>query len=79
LYELEKSLEDMMANLGPEHTFSAECPYGTEDERVMEYAYDIYPALRNRMPADYLAELNRGNRQDPGSLRRNMFNGSGGP
>ncbi|HLF34875.1 MAG TPA: polysaccharide deacetylase family protein, partial [Cyclobacteriaceae bacterium] len=65
LYELEKSREEINARLGLEHTFSAECPYGTENERVMEYAYKIYPALRNRMPEPYLEELNRGSRMNP--------------
>jgi hypothetical protein len=31
----------------------------------MEYAHEIYPALRNRMPAPYLAELNRSSDEDP--------------
>jgi len=65
LYELEKSKEDILKHLGEEHTFSAEGPFGTEDERVMEYAYEIYPALRNRMPHEFLEELNRGSRKDP--------------
>jgi peptidoglycan/xylan/chitin deacetylase (PgdA/CDA1 family) len=67
LYELEKSKEDIARNIGEEYTFSAECPYGTENERVMEYAYKIYPSLRNRMPEKWLAELNRGSKEDPGS------------
>jgi peptidoglycan/xylan/chitin deacetylase (PgdA/CDA1 family) len=46
LYELEKCKEEIENQLGPEHTFSAECPFGTENERVMEYAYKIHPALR---------------------------------
>ncbi|MBR9998862.1 MAG: polysaccharide deacetylase family protein [Cyclobacteriaceae bacterium] len=79
LYELEKSREDILNFLGPGHTFSAECPYGTENERVMEYAYDIYPALRNRMPADYLAELNRGNRENPGSFENEYVQWQRGP
>ena len=66
LYELEKSKEDILEQLGPEYTFSAECPYGTEDERVMEYAYEIYPALRNRMPEPYLEEINRWSEMTPG-------------
>jgi len=64
-YELEKSKEDIRNQLGPEHTFSAEAPFGTEDERVMEYAYDIFPALRNRMPHSFLTELNRASEEDP--------------
>ena len=68
LYELEKSREDILKQLGPEHTFSAEGPYGTENERVMEYAHKIYPALRNRMPEPYLEELNRSSRKNPGAF-----------
>ncbi|WP_423148371.1 polysaccharide deacetylase family protein [Rubrolithibacter danxiaensis] len=67
LYELEKSKEDILNQLGPEHTFSAECSYGVENPRVMQYALKIYPALRNRMPAPYLAELNRGSKKLPGN------------
>src|SRR5690606_5764448 len=58
----------ILKQLGPEHTFSAEGPYGTENERVMEYAHKIYPALRNRMPEPYLEELNRSSRKQPGSF-----------
>ena len=67
LYELEKSRQEMREQLGPKYTFSAECPYGTENERVMKYALRIYPALRNRMPEPFLEELNRGNDKTPGS------------
>ncbi|MCA6075113.1 polysaccharide deacetylase family protein [Fulvivirga sedimenti] len=64
-YELEQSKADIEKFLGPEYTFSAEGPYGTENERVMSYAYDIYPALRNRMPEPYLEELNRSSDKSP--------------
>jgi peptidoglycan/xylan/chitin deacetylase (PgdA/CDA1 family) len=67
-YELEKSKEDLMKQLGPKGTFSAECSYGVEDERVMNYALTVYPALRNRMPEPWLAELNRSSRKLPGSF-----------
>ena len=63
LYELEKSRDEILNKLGPEYIFSAECPYGTENERAMEYALKIYPALRNRMPEDFLLELNRSSRK----------------
>jgi len=66
LWELEKCKEDILNQLGSDHTFTCECPYGTENERVMEYAHAIYPASRNRMPEAYLAELNRGSRIHPG-------------
>jgi len=68
LYELEQSKEEILKQMGERYTFSAEGPYGTEDERVMEYAHRVYPALRNRMPEDYLGELNRASKVQPGTV-----------
>lgn len=65
LYELEKCKEEIQLQLGTKHVFSCECPFGTENERVMEYAYKVHPALRNRMPEPFLEELNRGSRIAP--------------
>ena len=70
IYELEKSKEEIKDKLGDRYTFSAEGPYGTEDERVMSYAYKIYPALRNRMPEPYLGELNRSSKVQPGTVNK---------
>jgi len=70
LYELEKSKEEILKQLGERYTFSAECPYGTEDERVMSYAYKVYPSLRNRMPEIYLGELNRSSDTQPGTVNK---------
>lgn len=70
IYELEKSKEEIKNKLGERYTFSAEGPYGTEDERVMSYAYKIYPALRNRMPEPYLEELNRSSKVQPGTVNK---------
>ncbi|WP_116126720.1 polysaccharide deacetylase family protein [Lewinella sp. IMCC34183] len=78
-YELEQSRADIARHLGPAATFSAEGPYGTEDERVMRYAHAVYPALRNRMPAPYLAELNRGSRAAPGAQEREYVQWQRGP
>jgi peptidoglycan/xylan/chitin deacetylase (PgdA/CDA1 family) len=66
-YELEKSREELLDQLGERHTFSAEVPFGTENELAMDYALKVYPALRNRMPEPYLTELNRGSRKQPGT------------
>jgi peptidoglycan/xylan/chitin deacetylase (PgdA/CDA1 family) len=66
LYELEKCKEEIRMKLGEDHTFSAECPFGTENERVMQYAYKVHPALRNRMPETFLEEINRWNDMTPG-------------
>jgi peptidoglycan/xylan/chitin deacetylase (PgdA/CDA1 family) len=58
-YELEKSKEEIKNQLGDKYTFYAEVPYGYEDDRVMQIAYTIYPALRNRMPEPFLKEIDR--------------------
>ena len=70
LYELEQSRADLLKFIGEESIFTAEGPYGTEDERVMEYAYGIYPALRNRMPETWLEEINRGSNAVPGASEK---------
>ena len=78
-YELEQSRKDLLRRLGPAATFTAEVPYGTEDERVMPYAHALYPALRNRMPAPYLAELNRGSSAAPGAQTAEYVQWQRGP
>jgi len=64
-YELEKSKEEILKQMGPQSTFSAEVPYGYENERVMQIAYKIYPALRNRMPEPFLTEIDRPSKKTP--------------
>ncbi len=64
-YELEKSRADILDHLGPKHAFTIECPFGTEDERVVRRALALYPASRNRMPEPFLDELNRWSEKDP--------------
>jgi peptidoglycan/xylan/chitin deacetylase (PgdA/CDA1 family) len=68
IYELDKSKEDILNHLGPEYTFSVECPYGTEDERAVNYALERYPLTRNLMPDPFVKELNRGSRLQPGTF-----------
>ncbi|HTI57395.1 polysaccharide deacetylase family protein [Mucilaginibacter sp.] len=65
-YELEKSKEEILKQMGAKYTFSAEVPYGYENERVMQVAYKIYPSLRNRMPEPWLKEIDRSSRKTPG-------------
>lgn len=67
LYELTKSREDILKQVGARYTFSGEGPFGTENERVMQYACKVYPALRNRMPEPWLKEITRSNRNNPGN------------
>lgn len=79
LYELEKCKEEIEKHLGPDHTFSAECPFGTENARVMKYAYQVHPALRNRMPELFLEEINRWNDMTPGLSNKPYVQWQRGP
>ncbi len=79
MYELTQSKADIQHYLGEKYTFSAECPYGTENERVMEYAHKVYPALRNRMPETYLEELNRSSERLPGESIKEYVQWQRGP
>jgi peptidoglycan/xylan/chitin deacetylase (PgdA/CDA1 family) len=64
-WELEMSKEEMRDQMGERYTFSTEVPYGYENERVMQIAYQIYPALRNRMPEPWLKEIDRPSKKNP--------------
>jgi len=79
VYELDKSKEEILNNLGPEHTFSIECPYGTENERVMDFTFKRYPAVRNRMPEPFLEEINRWNDKNPGTSIKEYVQWQRGP
>ena len=78
-YELEKSKEEIRKHLGEKYTFSAEVPYGYEDERVMQIAYRIYPALRNRMPESFLKEIDRASHAMPHPAGRDYVQWQRGP
>jgi peptidoglycan/xylan/chitin deacetylase (PgdA/CDA1 family) len=78
-YELEKSKEEIKNQLGVKYTFSAEVPYGYEDERVMQIAYTIYPALRNRMPERYLKEIDRASKVLPHPIDKEYVQWQRGP
>ena len=64
-YEIEKSREEILKRIGIRHTLSSELPYGTQNERAIQYALTVYPVLRNRIAEDYVLELHRSNRQTP--------------
>jgi peptidoglycan/xylan/chitin deacetylase (PgdA/CDA1 family) len=78
-YELEKSKEEIRNQLGERSTFSTEVPYGYEDDRVMQIAYGIYPALRNRMPENFLKEIDRSSRALPHPTDRDYVQWQRGP
>ncbi|HET6256626.1 MAG TPA: polysaccharide deacetylase family protein [Puia sp.] len=78
-YELEKSKEEIKNQLGEMYTFSAEVPYGYEDDRVMQIAYTIYPALRNRMPEPFLKEIDRASKRLPHPADKDYVQWQRGP
>ena len=78
-YELEKSKEEIKNQLGEKYTFSTEVPYGYEDDRVMQIAYKIYPALRNRMPEPFLKEIDRASRELPHPSNKDYVQWQRGP
>lgn len=78
-YELEQSKADLLKFIGPESIFSAEGPYGTENERVMEIAHQVYPSLRNRMPETWMEEINRGSKMTPGQSDKEYVQWQRGP
>lgn len=57
LYELEKCREDLIARLGPEAGFSNETPYCSQDKRVLEYAFRVYPAVRSGLTDEYFRQI----------------------
>jgi peptidoglycan/xylan/chitin deacetylase (PgdA/CDA1 family) len=65
LYELEKSREDILNNLGPEYTFSAETPYCSQDKRVLEYACRVYPAVRSSLTDEYFQQIRFSDHRTP--------------
>jgi peptidoglycan/xylan/chitin deacetylase (PgdA/CDA1 family) len=79
VYELEKSREEILNHLGPKHIFSVECPYGTENERVMDFSFARFEASRNRMPEPFLEEINRWNKMAPGSSMKEYVQWQRGP
>jgi hypothetical protein len=66
-FELEKSRLEILEQLGEKHTFSIECPYGTEDPRAVQAALKIYSLTRNLMPDEGVQALDRWDEQDPGA------------
>jgi peptidoglycan/xylan/chitin deacetylase (PgdA/CDA1 family) len=79
VYELEKSREEILDHLGFGHTFSVECPYGTENDRVLEYALARYPLARNRMPDPFVEDLDRWNEKSPSASTKEYVRWQRGP
>lgn len=79
VYELEKSRQDILDHLGFTHTFSVECPYGTENERAVQAALLRYQVARNYMPDADVDDLDRSNNMDPAGSRKDYVRWQRGP
>ena len=64
-YEAEYSRREILKQIGIRHTFSAELPYGTRNQRAIDYSLTVFEALRNGMGEDYVLELDRPSRRSP--------------
>ena len=67
VYELEKAKADILEQMGPKHTFSAEIPYGINDKRVSQIITSRFPVARNWVLDDFMQGFMRGDRHDPAS------------
>jgi peptidoglycan/xylan/chitin deacetylase (PgdA/CDA1 family) len=70
VYELEKSRQEILDHLGFRHTFSVECPYGTENGRAVAFALERYQLARNHMPDPFVEDLDRASQADPTASRK---------
>ena len=79
VYELEMSREEILDQLGFKHTFSVECPYGTENDRAVQAALLRYQLARNYMPDSDVDDLDRSNDMDPATSRKEYIRWQRGP
>lgn len=79
IYELERSRQDILDHLGFKHTFSVECPFGTENERAVRFALMRYELARNHMPDAFVDDLDRWSKMDPTSSTKEYVRWQRGP
>jgi peptidoglycan/xylan/chitin deacetylase (PgdA/CDA1 family) len=79
VYELEKSRQDILDHLGYKHTFSVECPFGTEDHRAVNFALQRYQLARNYMPDSFVEDIDRASSADPAASKKEYVRWQRGP
>jgi peptidoglycan/xylan/chitin deacetylase (PgdA/CDA1 family) len=79
VYELEKSRQDILDHLEYKHTFSVECPFGTEDSRGVAFALQRYQLARNYMPDSFVDDLDRASNADPAASKKEYVRWQRGP
>jgi len=78
-YELERSREEILNHLGFKHTFSVECPYGTENQRAVALALERYLLTRNFMPDAFVDDIDRASKNDPTESHKEYVRWQRGP
>lgn len=79
IYELEKSRQDILDHLGYKHTFSVECPFGTENSRAVQFALQRYQLARNYMPDSFVEDIDRASDADPAASEKEYVRWQRGP
>jgi peptidoglycan/xylan/chitin deacetylase (PgdA/CDA1 family) len=79
VYEIEKSKEDMLEQLGPKHVFSVEAPYGIDDPRVRPIVASRFPLTRNWVTDDFMDGFLRDDRRDPSTSNKEYVQWQRGP
>jgi peptidoglycan/xylan/chitin deacetylase (PgdA/CDA1 family) len=76
VYEIEKSLQEIREKLGPEYTFSFECPHALHDARIGDYLASRVQFTRNCKTLEqfqatdpYMDFIFPGEARDPGSSK----------
>jgi len=78
-YELDKSKQEMLEQLGPKSTFSVEAPYGIDDPRVKDVVASRFPLTRNWVLDDFMDGILRGDRRDPTQSKKEYLQWQRGP
>jgi peptidoglycan/xylan/chitin deacetylase (PgdA/CDA1 family) len=78
-YELEKSKQEMLEQLGPKSQFSAEAPFGIDDPRVKDVVTSRFPIARNWVLDDFMTGILRGDRTDPTKSTKGYVQWQRGP
>jgi peptidoglycan/xylan/chitin deacetylase (PgdA/CDA1 family) len=78
-YELDKSKQEMLEQLGPKSTFSVEAPYGIDDPRVKDVVASRFPLTRNWVLDDFMDGFLRDDRHDPTQSKKEYVQWQRGP
>jgi peptidoglycan/xylan/chitin deacetylase (PgdA/CDA1 family) len=82
LWEAEGARQDLLREMGEQHTFTIEAPYGTADERVRKVLINRFPLTRNWVnddDAQFMDGIMRGDPKDPTKTAKAYMQWQRGP